>query len=62
MFKVEDVSCIKEMDKAVLCDCAEWDDPKWVPKSQVEEESEVYKKGTEGTLIVSDWFAEKEGW
>lgn len=25
-------------------------------------DGEVYKRGTEGTLIVSDWFARKQGW
>lgn len=32
----------------------------WIPKSVVDEDSEVYKDGTDGTLIVASWFAEKE--
>jgi hypothetical protein len=32
----------------------------WIPKSIVHDNSEVYKDGTEGTLIVAAWFAEKE--
>jgi hypothetical protein len=27
-----------------------------------DDDSEVYKHGTDGVLIVSDWFAEKRGW
>jgi len=33
---------------------------KWIPKSVIDEDSEVYKMGTSGTLIVKRWFAEKE--
>ena len=33
----------------------------WVPKSQIHDDSEVYKVGTSGTLIVSDWWAEQAG-
>lgn len=32
----------------------------WIPQAAIHEDSEVYKDGTEGTLIVHDWFAEKE--
>lgn len=33
----------------------------WVPKSLIHDDSEVYKEGTKGTLVVARWFAEKEG-
>lgn len=33
----------------------------WVPKSQIHDNSEVYKADTSGTLIVSSWWAEKNG-
>lgn len=32
----------------------------WVPQAAIHDDSDVYKEGTEGTLIVHDWFAEKE--
>lgn len=32
----------------------------WIPQWAISEDSEVYKKGTDGTLIVLDRFAEKE--
>lgn len=49
-----------ETDKAIL---AVFDDgtETWIPKSVIDEDSEVYKMGTDGTLIVQLWFAEKEG-
>ena len=49
-----------ETDKAIL---VEIDDEKhWVPKSQIHDDSEVWKKGQSGTLIVSQWYAEQKGW
>jgi hypothetical protein len=33
----------------------------WIPKSQIDDDSEVFEKGHEGKLVVTDWFAEKEG-
>ena len=33
----------------------------WAPKSVIHDDSEVYKMGTDGTLVVQRWFAEKEG-
>jgi hypothetical protein len=33
----------------------------WIPKSQIADESEVYKLDTDGELVITEWFAEKEG-
>jgi hypothetical protein len=33
----------------------------WIPKSVIHDDSEVYKEGAEGKLVVARWFAEKEG-
>lgn len=58
LFEVEDVEA--ESDKAILVDI---DGVKlWVPKSQIDEESEVYsKKSGGGLLVVSRWWAEQKG-
>jgi len=57
--KIDDVVCENETDKAILVsiECEDF----WVPKSQIDDDSEVYKKGTEGTLVVSDWWAKQNG-
>lgn len=34
---------------------------RWIPQSQVSDDSEVYALGHKGTLVVSGWFARKEG-
>lgn len=33
----------------------------WIPQSCVHEDSEVWKEGDEGTLVVPEWFAIKNG-
>ena len=33
----------------------------WIPKSLISDDSEVWKKGDEGKLVVPEWFAIKEG-
>lgn len=34
---------------------------RWVPESLIHEDSEAYKPGTSGTLVLPIWFCEKEG-
>jgi hypothetical protein len=55
----EDVETEAETDNALLCTI----DGKnvWIPKSQIDDNSEVWKKGDEGTLVVSEWIAEEKG-
>ena len=55
------VECITENPKSIvlkdLCDkefC--------IPKSVIHDDSEVWKFGDKGRLIVKTWWAEKEGW
>ena len=56
---VPDVRCIAETDRALLVvvDGEEM----WMPQGQVHEDSEVYEKGGEGTLIISKWIAGRKG-
>jgi hypothetical protein len=51
----------KETGAALLCVTREHGEV-WVPKSQIDEDSEVYKEGTDGRLIVTQWIAEQKGW
>jgi len=59
---IEKCVCVRETDKAILVECDEFDEALWIPLSQIDDDSEVYKEGTEGDLIASSWFAEKKGW
>ena len=55
------VICTKQTKSAILCEHEDWDEPIWFPQSQIHDESEVFAEGTEGTLIVSTWIAQKKG-
>ena len=33
----------------------------WVPQSLVDDDSEVWKKGDKGKLVIPEWFASKKG-
>lgn len=55
----DDVVVITETAKAILVNVDEKEI--WCPKSAIHDDSEVYKMGTSGTLIVQQWWAEKEG-
>lgn len=54
---------ITATEKALKVQLESEDDSRWVPKSQVHDDSEVYddKDNATGDLIVKRWFAEKEG-
>lgn len=34
----------------------------WIPKSQLHDDSEIYRNGDTGKLVVKEWWAKKEGW
>jgi len=56
--RIDDVKCIAETDSAILCEID--GDEVWLPLSQVSDDSEVYCKGDEGTLIISAWIASQK--
>ncbi len=54
-----DVTAIAQTEKAVLCEIN--GAQHWVPQGQIHENSEVWKTGDTGTLVVSQWWAEQRG-
>lgn len=55
----EDAECVAETTDAI---CVNIDGKEiWFPKTHVDADSEVYEKGGEGTLIVTQWIAEQKG-
>lgn len=57
--EIDGCKCIRQTAKAIL---VRQDDLEfWVPQSVVQDDSEVWKEGDEGTLVIAGWFAEKEG-
>jgi hypothetical protein len=57
--EINDVIGKKETPKALLVEIEGEDF--WIPKSVIDDDSEVHSEGDIGTLVVPEWFAEKEG-
>lgn len=51
--------CKRETEKALLVEIE--GEEHWVPKSQIHEDSEVFERGGEGLLVVSKWWAKRQG-
>lgn len=59
--EIDDCTGVRATEKALLVRFADGD-THWIPQSQIDDDSEVYRPGDEGTLIVNEWWAKKEGW
>lgn len=57
--RFDDVVCKHDSTDAILVDID--GDEYWIPNSQVHDDSEVWRKGDEGELVITDWWAEKKG-
>ena len=57
--EIEDVTVTAETELALLCLID--DKQHWIPKSVVDEDSEVSADGETGTIVLLRWFAEKAG-
>lgn len=57
--QIQDVKALKETERALLVEVE--GEEVWLPKSQIDDDSEVYKEDTEGTLVIPLWLAEKHG-
>ena len=59
-FEVEVAEVLKETDMAILVKL-ETGDEIWIPKSQIHDDSEVWKSGHTGTLVIPEWLATEKG-
>jgi hypothetical protein len=57
--RIDDVTILRTTDMAVLfeIDGSEY----WIPQSQIDDDSEVWEEGDEGTLVISKWIADQKG-
>ena len=46
---------------AILVQIPGFEEPVWIPYSQIHDDSEIYAKGDTGSLIISRWIAEEKG-
>ena len=56
-----DCTCLKETSMAILVADACGSEA-WIPKSQIDDDSEVYREGGEGLLIISAWCDKRIEW
>lgn len=57
--QIQNVTALKETEAALLVEVE--GEEFWIPKSQIHDDSEVYKVDTDGTLVIPLWLAEKHG-
>lgn len=57
---IENVKCVHESDGGALRVVVDGESH-WIPKKLVNDDSEVYKVGTDGDLIIPTWLAEEKG-
>lgn len=53
--RFQDVRCLRETDKAILVEIDETE--YWIPKSQIDQDSEVFEDMDEGELVITEWIA-----
>ncbi len=59
--EIQDCKAIGATEKAVLVETPDHGKV-WIPRSQIHDDSEVYEKGHDGSLVVTAWYARKQGW
>lgn len=53
---------VRSTEKALLVKLEDEDEPRWIPKSVIHDNSEVYSmRSPEGTLVVQTWWAKANG-
>jgi hypothetical protein len=57
---IEDVVCIAETDKAILCGLEDGTEA-WIPISHICEESDVHEKDDGGDLVITEYIAREKG-
>lgn len=51
------VTITKATDRAILADFG--DAVYWIPQSQVHDDSDIWREGESGKLVITDWYADK---
>lgn len=60
VLEIDECFAKAESEKAILVQLPDLDEA-WIPKGQIDDDSEVYRDGTEGTLVISEWLGRKKG-
>ena len=54
--RIDDVTILRKTDMAALCEMVQ---STWIPLSQIDDDSGVWKEGDEGMLVISKWADQK---
>jgi hypothetical protein len=57
--RLPDVVAVKATERALLVRIEGKEH--WIPQGQIDDESEVWREGDEGELVVSEWIATQKG-
>ena len=57
--RIEGVKALRATERAFLVRIE--GEEHWFPQSQICDDSEVYKAGDEGTLVITRWIAQQKG-
>jgi hypothetical protein len=63
--RIKNCHSVRETEKAVLIESENFDSDscqEWIPKSQIHDDSEIWKADQKGDLVIHDWFARINGW
>lgn len=59
---IDGCTCTAETAGTIMVEGPGLPGPAWVPKDQVEDDSEVKRMGDSGRLVVTEWLADRKGW
>lgn len=60
--RFEETKVVAQTDRAVLVKGEAFDDGElWIPRSVIHDDSEVWKQGDQGRLILKGWWARENG-
>ena len=57
----ENAEAIASSDKALLIQFEDREEPVWIPQGQIHDDSEVYRRGDKGKLVLTEWIATEKG-
>ena len=60
-FTIEEAEAVKQTPDALLIHSDNLPEDLWFPRSQIDDDSEVYELGHKGDLVVSEWIAIQKG-
>lgn len=58
---IKNTKAIRDSGRALLVEIPGHSDPIWIPQGQIDEDSEVWRDGDEGDLVITEWIAEQKG-